>query len=214
MFSESPTPPTPSPLLALGEAPGYRQRVLTEHREPVVHPLGVGGVPPTENQPPGVGERAVALRLGDPASLTGDDRAGHAGTADRPRHAADHSRHDRNNHHPSPLNKLTIRQATPGIASGSHGTPARHRRHAARHRARQRRGMRHRISGQRGGRGTSLVGYPDARSAVRRPTSGSWPSPSRPPISPADSSSRDPENTRQGGYDLAKRRRPATAHPL
>ena len=49
----------------LGEALRYEQRVLTQHREPVVHPLGIGGVPPAGKQPRGVGERQPAFHLVD-----------------------------------------------------------------------------------------------------------------------------------------------------
>jgi hypothetical protein len=58
-----PTSPTPSPLLAPGEAFGHQQRILTEHRQPVVHSLGVGGVPPAGKQPRGVGKRQPAFDL-------------------------------------------------------------------------------------------------------------------------------------------------------
>jgi hypothetical protein len=60
-----PAPPTSSPLLALGEAFGYQQRVLTQHRQPVVHSLGVGGVPPAGKQPRGVVKRQPAFDLVD-----------------------------------------------------------------------------------------------------------------------------------------------------
>ena len=58
-----PAPPTPSPLLALGEAFGYQQRILIEHRQPVVHSLGVGGVPPAGKQPRRVAKRQSAFDL-------------------------------------------------------------------------------------------------------------------------------------------------------
>ena len=54
-----------------------------------------------------------------------DRRCGHVGTADLLEHAADYSRHDRNGH-PSPLNKLSTRQAHLAVqasASGPHSTP-------------------------------------------------------------------------------------------
>jgi hypothetical protein len=60
-----PAAPTPSPLLALalGEALGYQQRIFTEHRQPVVHSLGVGGIPPAGEQPRGVAKRQPAFDL-------------------------------------------------------------------------------------------------------------------------------------------------------
>jgi hypothetical protein len=39
---------------------GDEHRILSQHREPVVHPFGVGGVLPVWKEPGGVGEGRVA----------------------------------------------------------------------------------------------------------------------------------------------------------
>jgi hypothetical protein len=78
-----PAPPTPSSLPALSEAFGYQQRIFTEHRQPVVHSLGVGGVQPAGEQPRGVAKRQPAF------DLVNLQREGH-----RPRAARVHGRGD------------------------------------------------------------------------------------------------------------------------
>ena len=81
-----PATPTPSPLLALGEAFGYQQRILAEHRQPVVHSLGVGRIPPAGEQLRGVAKRQPAF------DLVNLQREGHRPRAARVRGRGDDGR--------------------------------------------------------------------------------------------------------------------------
>lgn len=71
-----PYPATGPPLAAIGrssfakcgqfgQALIYEHRIVSQHREPVVHSLGIRDVPPVSKQPRGISERQPAFYLVD-----------------------------------------------------------------------------------------------------------------------------------------------------